>query len=558
MPGKTIKAMIAEINDEDADGGGLWLPNIQRLFVWEEDQIEKLFDSIMRQYPLSSMLLWKTKEKVRTRRFIVGFYDKGTNLKDLYVPYNKKVKRFVLDGQQRLQSLFFGLKGSIEGRFLHFDVLSGQAEVVDDEKYRFAFKPESQSVLPWVRFSELIYSKKLPDEIVVEQTKNASIELSDYDRHIMIRNIGRAQKEFGTEPAIVYQEIDGTDQDNNYTFDDVVEIFIRANSGGTKLNKSDLMFTLLTTQWDVADIEMEEFLVEINDNRFAFTRDFVIKVAMSVLDYGSKYDVDKLRKEEVRTNIADNWKKITNAIRFVRDEVTTKTFIRSDKALTSYNALIPLIYFRFHQPKDWGQGRFVKDYFLRVLLGGAFSRHPDGLIDKLTKEIQNSKDFNKKRIFSIIKDEGRNLSISKSSLDNMGYGSGFIHLLFNLWYDTSYRPAFDGYLPQIDHIFARSLLHDEKIENPKTGRKVQRYSAWEINQLANCMLLTSIENGSGDKSDKPLSEWLKDKNDEFLELHCIPPTKSLWKIENYEKFIEARKILIYKKFSEFIHSEDEE
>lgn len=53
--------MISDINNEESDGGGLWLPNIQRLFVWEEDQIERLFDSIMRQYPLPSMMIWKTK-----------------------------------------------------------------------------------------------------------------------------------------------------------------------------------------------------------------------------------------------------------------------------------------------------------------------------------------------------------------------------------------------------------------------------------------------------------------------------------------------------------------
>ena len=66
MPSKTIKSFINEINNTDSDGGGLWLPNIQRYFVWDEDQMVKLFDSIMRQYPLPSFLIWKTKEPLRT------------------------------------------------------------------------------------------------------------------------------------------------------------------------------------------------------------------------------------------------------------------------------------------------------------------------------------------------------------------------------------------------------------------------------------------------------------------------------------------------------------
>jgi hypothetical protein len=299
-------------------------------------------------------------------------------------------------------------------------------------------------------------------------------------------------------------------------------------------------------------------LLELNDNRFEFGRDFVIKTAMSLLDYGAKYDVDKLYKESVRKNIADNWKKITEAISFVRDQVVDKTFIRSAKALTSQNALIPLIYFRYHYPKAWREGRFLKPYLLKVLLAGAFSGRPDGLIDKLVGQVKKNGDFDYKKIFAAIEADGRNLDISADTLfDNMGYGSGYIHIIFNLWYDTSYKPAYSGHLPQVDHIFARTLLQREKVLNPKSGRMNQRYSAWEINQLANCMLLTAKENGAGDKSDTALSVWLKDKDDEFLALHCIPKKKSLWKIENFEGFIDARKHLIREKFADLLQEDDD-
>src|SRR5581483_4559166 len=198
-------------------------------------------------------------------------------------------------------------------------------------------------------------------------------------------NISRAKKEFEVSEALIYQEIDGTDEETAYTFEDVVEIFIRANSGGTKLSKSDLMFTLLIAQWDLADVEMGEFLVEVNDNRFDFSRDFVLKTAMTVLNEGAKYDVDKLRDNKLRASISDNWKQITDSIRFVRDQLVSKTFIRTDRALPSYNALIPLVYFHYHFPNEWKSFRPVKEYLLRALLAGAFSGRPDGLIDKITK-----------------------------------------------------------------------------------------------------------------------------------------------------------------------------
>jgi hypothetical protein len=547
MPSRTIKSLIAEINNEDAEGGGLWLPNIQRLFVWEEDQIEKLFDSIMRQYPLSSMMLWKTREEIRHRRFIDQYHE-DFDLKSLYRPTNKRLKKLVLDGQQRLQSLFIGLKGSIGGREMYFDLLSGDAKLPEEISFRFSFKEKNEVEWPWVRFGNLVYSKKLADEIAEDIIGKAKIELSKEDRRLITRNIARAKKELEVTENLLYQELDSTDEDSTYEFDDVVEIFIRANSGGTKLNKSDLMFTLLISEWNLADIEMNEFLSEINDNRFAFDRDFVLKSAMSILDQGAKYDVDKLRNDELRQSIASNWKRITDSIRFVRDQLVEKTFIRSDKALTSYNALIPLVYFRYHFGKEWKNIGPIRDYLLRVLLTGAFSGRPDTLIDRLTSKINENEGFEKKAIFRTIEETRRDLRITQASLWSMGYQSGQIHLLFNLWYDTNYRPALDGHLPQVDHIFPQSLLIAEKAGKSGLGRKVQRYSSGEINQLANCMLVTANENGAAGKRDIPPDQWFADKDSAYLALHCIPTKKSLWKVENFEDFIEVRKQLIAEKF----------
>jgi hypothetical protein len=278
---------------------------------------------------------------------------------------------------------------------------------------------------------------------------------------------------------------------------------------------------------------------------------------MTVLGQGAKYDVDKLRDETLRKKIADKWGGITKSISFVKDQLVMKTFIRSDKALTSYNALIPLIYFHYHFPDEWRSVRPVKEYLLKTLMTGAFSGSPDGLIDKITSDLKKRESFDKRSIFKIIEGSGKNLKIYSDTLLTWAYGSGQIHLLFNQWYDNDYRPAFSGHLPQVDHIFPQSLLKSIKETNPETGRLRQRYSAWEINQISNCMLLTAQENGAGDKSDTPPDVWLKDKSDEFLSLHCIPKNKSLWKVENYEKFIEARGELICEKFADLLLDEDE-
>lgn len=559
MPSKSIKAMVKDINDPDADGGGLWLPHIQRQFVWDEDQIERLFDSIMRQYPLSSMLIWRTRDDIKHRKFVHNHHDKGS-LKDYYQVGNKKTKRLVLDGQQRLQSLYLGLKGSIDGRALHFNLLSGDANTHDDIRFEFAFMVADSAEWPWVQLSELVYTSLLPEELMVKLEKQYGAELEGDGKRRATINLSRIFREFSNDSAILFQELDSTSEDSNLQFEDIVEVFIRANSGGTKLSKSDLMFTLLTTEWTDADIEIEDVLDQLNDNdRFSFSRDFLIKLSTTLLGYGAKYDVDKLRDDKVRKDISENWSDIVAALMFVKDEIVTKTYIRSGKALVSYNAVIPLVYAFYHYPGSWKRGSFLKDYLVRTLLAGAFSGQPDGLIDRLVDKIDEDQRFCWKNIAQVIIDYGRNLEMNESRLMNScGYGSGNIHLLFNLLYGREYKATSMKHAPQIDHIFARSILKGEKVVNEETGRLVQRYSKWEMDQLANCMLLPAHQNGAGDKSDKPLHVWLKDESSDFLDLHCIPSNKRLWKPDRFEDFIDARKKLLLKKLEELALLDEED
>src|SRR5262249_35559178 len=158
--------------------------------------------------------------------------------------------------------------------------------------------------------------------------------------------------------------------------------------GGTRLGKSDLLFSLLTSTWDHADEEMEELLEQINYHGFAFPRDFVLKTCLTLLDQGARYEVDKFRKPGVREKIEQQWENISKAIRDVVDFVRGKTFSRADKAMPSNLVLIPLIYVRYHFPQSWQQAKDVDKFLLRSLLTGAFSGTPDQLIDDLVARVK--------------------------------------------------------------------------------------------------------------------------------------------------------------------------
>jgi hypothetical protein len=486
-------------------------------------------------------------------------------LSSFYVPDNTRSKMMVLDGQQRLQSLFIGLRGSYFGRELYFDVLSGVMSAPEDIRYRFGFRDLANATWPWVKFKDIVFqNNKLPGEIAEALIQFAPSPISDSDRRVVGRNVERARQEFVNDDNITFQELDGIDNPDAYQLDDIVEIFIRANSGGTKLGKSDLLFSLLTSSWDAADGEMESLLEDLNQGNFSFDRDFVLKSCLSVLGKGARYEVDKFRDGKTKEDIISKWPELSVAIKDVRDLLVTKTYIRSDKAMPSYLALIPLIYFRYHFPAQFGTNENLAKYLLRVLTTGVFGGSPDNLIDKLVRNIDEQADFVLTEIFGVIRADQRSLDISPNVIFEQYYGSRSIHLFFNLWYrDFNYAPALGANGPEVDHIFPQSLLKTVKDLNPDSGkRNILHYRAEHRDQIANCMLLTADENGFSGKCAKPPSEWFAASRfastaaqEQYLSMHLIPKDPALWKLDRYDDFIEARKELIREKFSYMLQNE---
>lgn len=553
---ETIRKMVSYLNNDEKDGG-FWLPNIQRPFVWYEDQIERLFDSIMREYPISTLLVWKTKSFIRHRKFIDNYHH-GLKLTDFYVPEHDGVKCLVLDGQQRLQSLFIGLRGSYNKKELFFDVLSGDLVAPEDIRYKFKFLEPENAMFPWVRFKEIVFSNQMPNKLADAIIDRSDRPLSEVEKDRVIENVWKANQVFVNHETLTYQELDSVDNPDAYTEDDVVEIFIRANAGGTKLGKSDLLFSLLTSSWEDADEQMEDLLEDLNRTGYDFSRDFILKTCLTVLKKGARYDVQKFRDGSTKEAIINGWDKISAAIKDVKDFLYGKTFIRTDRAMPSYLTLIPVIYFRYHYPDKWQNVQNLDSYILRTLITGAFSGTPDNLIDKCTRLIDEDKDFIVQHLFGEIRADGRNLDITKETILDLQYGSRFIHLLFNLWYkDFNYTPAYQNNLPQVDHIFPQSLLKSIKDINPETGkRNLLRYKQPFRDQIANCMLLTAEENGAGGKCDTPPDEWFAGKPKEYLQMHLIPDNPELWKLENFERFLEFRKEMILEKFAYMLQQDD--
>ncbi len=543
----TIRKIVKQLNQNNGTDGGFWLPNIQRNFVWKEEQTERLFDSLMRDYPIGTLLVWKTTSSIKHRKFI-DVYKNDTNFTDFYVPENNNCKLLVLDGQQRLQSLLIGLCGSYKEKELYFDVLSGSSKAPEDIKYIFKFRKNALSKT-WIKLKDMVFNeqdiystqKNILDSLECDITEEQKIKIG--------KNVSTVFQVFKTEERIIYQEFDAVDRPELYSDDDVVEIFIRANSSGTTLGKSDLLFSLLTSAWEEAEEKISNLLEDLNKEGYAFTRDFVLKTCLTLLNTGASYKIEKFRKPEIRDLMMSEWTNIENSIRTVKDFLYGSTYLRSKKALKSYLTLIPVIYFHYHNKDKWDSLKNLDSYILKTLLAGSFGGSPDSLIDNCITEIKTEKEFVNKKIFNVIRSSGRSLEISKDDLLTQSYSKrNDLHLLFNMWYkNVNYNPSYSGNELSIDHIFPTSILRKIKLRD---NQRIMKYKQEDRDQIANLMLLTIEENGAGGKGNMEPSEWFNDKSKQYFKQHLIPDDPELWKIENFDKFIEERKKLITNKFRE--------
>ena len=147
------------------------------------------------------------------------------------MPEDSKKKSLVLDGQQRLQSLYIGLCGSYEGKELHFDVLSGSSALPDDIKYRFEFKVSVNANFPWIKFKDLVFTTWKKRDLMQDIESKAGRILIESEKNRLEDNLDLIDRTFKMDEAVTYQELDSIDNPTLYTEDDVVEVFIRANSG---------------------------------------------------------------------------------------------------------------------------------------------------------------------------------------------------------------------------------------------------------------------------------------------------------------------------------------
>lgn len=331
---RSLFRLIEEMNHS------IFLPHIQRPFVWNEDQMGRLFDSLMRNYPIQTFLFWRTKDAIKARKFMECI-DWDADLSDYYDPNMSRQgaeKVFVLDGQQRLQSLYAIFKGALNldtnrRSEAYFNVTGG--EMPDDEGllHNLVYFDSSPNDDKLFRISDLFgrHSQKSAEDIAEEINVQLNDVLGDdgdakRQREKRVRlNISQLVSILREDRHFWIEELDGVA--NEFLYKRVLEIFIRVNSGGTKLEAADLMFAAMKEEWDEIEENVEDVVELLNGNNLAFDKGFVLKCLLVANDKGAQLSPEKFTGEtgqKVLADIKENWDVSEKAFQQLRDFIVNE------------------------------------------------------------------------------------------------------------------------------------------------------------------------------------------------------------------------------------------
>jgi hypothetical protein len=513
--------------------GDLVLPAIQREFVWEESQIVRLFDSLLRGYPIGSFLSWKvapqTAMDFRFYGFIKNYHEKDNPYGPVLVIPNERTVIAVLDGQQRLTALNIGLRGSYAGRVrggwwanpkafpkkrLYINALADAPENDLGMHHDFRLLTEDQAQTPadgsayWFPVFRLFAITELSE--LMTELASRNLGNNPYASQL----IGRLYSTIHNAGALYFYE--ETDQD----VEKVLDIFIRVNSGGTVLSYSDLLLSIATAQWTQRDAREEiRTLLDVLNAKgqgFRFPKDTILKAGLvltGVRDVGFK--VRNFNHANMAA-LEKGWDAISAALTLAVDLLAD--FGLSDATLTANSVLIPVAHYVHYRglteqyrtaPGAKKDRAALRGWVMRSLVKqGVWGSGLDTLLRDLRDVISEdgADGFPVARIEARMAARGKALAFTPEEVDELlelKYGAKRTFSVLALLF-----PHVDTRnVHHVDHIYPRGLMTPARLKADGLSPEAATAMGDRRDLLPNLQLLEGPENTS--KKDQPPLKWAK-------------------------------------------------
>ena len=525
---KPIPYKYSELID-DIESGEIKIPQFQRDFVWELKSSAELLDSIFKNYPIGSFIFWKTKDRMRSIKNIGQL--------DLPEPKEGEPVNYVLDGQQRITSLFACLKG----------VKIKKEGKKDDTDYSKIYVDLNKNKDETAVTSDTSDIKNLPEKtyISIKDLMERDFDLWNTYSKEMQNKINEYNKAL-SEYTFSIIEV------KNAEIEIAADIFTRINTGGLSLTLFEIMVAKtydLKRDFDL-DKKFKALLEDLSHSQYDTIPPATVLRTLSIL-----YKRDCSRKEILKIpkdKFIDMWEPTVNAIKSAIDYFRSCYKIPVSKLLPYNDLIVPFAYY-FSKHKDRPTGEVKKrlqDFFWRASFG---ARYSSSVVSKLISDIN--------KIDQILKNEPVKYEWTINTTDqfiknNGGFGTGRSYIKAILSIFASLKPlSFDdnsevmidnNYLKQSNsknyhHFFPKKYLE-------KTRSDLDKF---DINHIIN---ITIVDNRSNLKiKNKAPSKYVSDysqknKNiSDSLKTHLIGDLEKFGITNNdYNKFFDERAILISK------------
>lgn len=526
---------------EKIDENQLFVPAFQREYVWKRDDAKQLMDSLIKEYPTGTMLTWETASPPEL---------KGPH------KYNKNqgAVKLLLDGQQRVTTLYMLINGDIPPYYTAPEIINdtrGLYVNVETLELLYYMKTRMESNPAWQNITDVFKGKVSAFDLQVKYVQ--------VGKTLMMDDLKRLNDNINAITRIKDREFPEQTIPVKASIREAIDIFYKVNASGVALTDAELALAQISGYWPQARDRFKAKLAMLEKDGFVFKLDFIVYVLLGCL-YHMGSDMRKLHDAENDVKIRAAWDRLeTQVLDYVVNLMRAHAFVDHTDEINSPYALVPIIVYCYDKNgqhlRDEEIRKMVKWFFYTQIRTRYVSQLPQKLDRDLRTVAESTQPFDP--LLQVIAEE-RPLEVTAAEF----IGRAVQHPLFSMmrWYlksrgavcfstGISLRKNMGRkYQLELDHIFPFSKLKDAGYG------KDNRIKYALAQELTNRAILTQVANRT--KSATNAADYLAEVKVKFpkaLELQCVPEDPELWKIENYEQFLEKRRATLATNLNSFLN-----
>ena len=521
---RSIQDLLSQISRDE-----ILLPEFQRGYVWNRNQVRGLMQSLYRRHPTGHLLIWRTYKPSLVRG--------GEAARDGH-------SLLLLDGQQRLTTLYVLFKGEAprfyEGESLFFDLHFN----MQTEEFRFWQKSHMENNPAWIGVHDFL-----------REGLNALLErLESFDadrRAIVQQNLARLSRlDKIRDYTYTVDQVSGDD----YSVEEVVDIFNRVNSRGTPLTRADLALAHVCSLWPEARAELRNFSATMTQAGFDVDLNFLVRCLAGVATGSVLLEGSFLKTPP--TTLQGAWEKMQPAFQHLVSVLRQEAFISGLDDLPTNYVLIPATIYLARQgghfPTDAVRRRFIR----WVFLAGLWARYSGSTDTKLQQDVSlvTGRDLDPTHELesSILRERGR-VTLQEGDLDRARIDSAVARLSRIVARHRDARDWFTG-VRLYDPVGGKSLGGERHYIFPKHVLEQAGFDdPTRINAVANRALLGQPAPKEHRRASP--AEYLPEVDENqpgALRAQSVPMDRTLWQSERFLDFLAARRRLLAEAMNEFI------